>query len=132
MRIAGWILSCLIAVFLVGLSAPGKFMEFEGKDAMFQHLGYSNEVMVPIGVVEIVCTLLFLIPRTSFIGAILLTAYLGGAIATHVRVGDEYYMPIIMGVVIWVALGLRRPEVFALAFGPERPRQLSNLTSPAD
>lgn len=74
-------------------------------------------VMVKIGVVEIAITLLFLVPRAAFIAAILLTAYLGGAVATHVQVNDAFIFPIIICVVYWVALGLRDNRVFALAFG---------------
>lgn len=117
-RIAGWALSGLLAVFLIGLSAPGKFRDFEGKAEMFEHLGYSYDTMKGIGAVEVVVTILFLVPRTSFVGAILLTGYLGGATATHVRVGDPYFMPIIMGVVARIAYGLRRPDVIKAALGP--------------
>lgn len=115
--IIGWVLSGLLAVFLIGLSAPGKFTDFPGKAEMFQHLGWSYDVMKVIGVIEIAVTILFLIPRTSFVGAILVTAYLGGAIATHVRVNDPWFMPVIMGVVLWIALGLRQPGVFREALG---------------
>ena len=115
-RIAGWVLSLLIAAFLIFASALPKFFDWEGKTEMFNHLGYSNDdTMVKIGVVEIVCALLFVIPRTGFLGAVLLTAYLGGATATHVRVGDPFFFPIIIGILAWVALGLRRPDVFSLA-----------------
>ncbi len=116
-KIVGWMLSVLMSAFLILGSASGKFMDFEGKTEMFNHLGYSTEVMFKIGVVEVIVALLYVIPQTGFLGAILLTAYLGGATATHVRVGDPFYFPIIMGVIVWIALGLRRPEVFALAFG---------------
>lgn len=119
-RIVGWVLSYLVAAFLIFASAPGKFVEWEGKAEMFDHLGYSPELMTNIGVVEIAAALLFLVPRTGFLGAVLLTAYLGGATATHVRVGDPFYMPIVMGVVLWLALGLRMPGVFALALGSRR------------
>ncbi|HQX51357.1 MAG TPA: hypothetical protein PLY87_29495 [Planctomycetaceae bacterium] len=54
---------------------------------------------------------------SGIVAAILLTAYLGGATATHVRVGDPFFMPIIMGFVVWIAYGLRQPAVFALATG---------------
>jgi hypothetical protein len=64
-----------------------------------------------------VIAVLFLIPRSGFLGALLLTAHLGGATATHARVGDPIYFPIILGVVMWIAFGLRRPEVFSLAIG---------------
>ena len=116
-RIAGWILSGIVAAFLIGPSAAGKFIEWEGKEEMFKHLGYSAPLIMKIGVLEIVLAVLFLIPRASFVGAILLTGYLGGAVATHVRVGDPYFMPIVMGMAIWIALGLRCPEVLALATG---------------
>lgn len=115
--IAGWTLSLLLAVFLCGLSATGKFTEWDGKAAMMEHLGYSIPVMKWIGMIEIAVTLLFLFPPTAFIGAILVTAYLGGATATHVRVEEAFYMPIVMGILVWVALGLRNPAVFRLAFG---------------
>jgi len=116
-RIAGWVLSGLCAAVLILLSAPGKFTDWEGKEEMFDKLGYSVELMEKIGYVEVAIALLFLIPQTGFLGAILITAYLGGATATHVRVGDPFYFPIIIGVVVWIAYGLRRPEVFRLAVG---------------
>ncbi|MEZ6064961.1 MAG: DoxX family protein [Planctomycetaceae bacterium] len=113
-RLAGWVLSGLLAAMLIVASAGGKFTEWEGKAEAFTKLGWSTEVMLLIGYVEVVVTLLFLIPRTSFLGAILLTAYLGGATATHVRVDDAFYMPIVIGVLVWIALGLRNPVIFAL------------------
>ena len=121
----GWVLSCLLSLFLAGPSAIGKFVDWEGKQQMFDHLGYTTELIAKIGVVEVVIAILFLIPRTAFIAAILISAYLGGAIATHVRVGDPFIMPIIVGVMLWISLGLRRPEVFSLAFG----RKKSSTTS---
>jgi hypothetical protein len=114
--LAGWILSALIALFLIAGSASGKFTEWEGKDDMFVKLGWGKEVMVKIGIVEVAAAILFLIPHTAFIGAILLSAYLGGAVATHVRINDHFFFPIIIGVLVWVALGLRDSRVFANAF----------------
>jgi hypothetical protein len=106
---------------LIGLSASGKFTEWEGKEEMFGKLGWTEDLMFEIGIVEVVITILFLIPRTAFIGAILITAYLGGATAAHLRVGDAFVFPIILGVVIWIALGLRTPDVFKLAIGSSSP-----------
>jgi hypothetical protein len=117
LKVAGWILSVLIALFLIGASAMGKFTSWEGKSEMFAKMGWAENVMVKIGIVEVTIAILFLIPRSSFIAAILLSAYLGGAIATHVRVGDPFLFPIIIGVLTWVALGLREPDVFRLALG---------------
>lgn len=121
-KIIGWILSILIAAMMIFLSAPGKFMDFDGKEEMFAKLGWGIEVMKTIGVIEIAVAILYLIPRTAFIGAVLVTAYLGGAIATHVRVNDQFIMPVIMGVLVWVALGLRDGRIFTTAFAaPPKP-----------
>ncbi len=119
-RISGWVLSVLITVFLILVSATGKFTEWKDKEEMFARFGFTTQKMEAIGVVEVIVALLILIPRLSFIGGILLTAYLGGATVTHVRVDDPYYMPIVMGVLLWIALGLREPEIFRLAFGGPR------------
>ena len=112
---------------MIFLSAPGKFMDFEGKEEMFAKLGWGIEVMKTIGVIEIAVAILYLIPRTAFIGAVLVTAYLGGAIATHVRINDHFIFPVIMGVLVWVALGLpRRPH---LHHGPSPHRRNRSPTS---
>lgn len=116
-RLISWILSGLIGLMLVGPSALGKFVEWEGKAQMLEHMGFTSELLMKIGVLEVILAVLYLIPRTSFLGAILLTGYLGGATVTHVRLGEPFYMPIVIGVVMWVALGLRKPEIFRLAKG---------------
>ena len=116
-RITGWVVSVLVSLFLMGPSAVGKFVEWEGKAEMFEKMGVTSELVFKIGVLEIALALLFLIPRTSFLAAILLTGYLGGAVMTHLRIGEPLYFPIILGVVMWIGLGLRRPEIFALAVG---------------
>lgn len=116
-KLAGWILTGLLALFLAGPSAISKFVEWPGKAEMFDKMGFTTGVMFKIGVLEVIITLLFVIPRTGFLGAILLTGYLGGAIVTHVRIDDPYIMPLIIGVLVWVALALRQPEVLRLAKG---------------
>lgn len=117
-RIAGWVLSVLISAFLIVASASGKFLEWEGKAEMFDQLGWTTDVMFKIGVVEVAIAVLFLIPRAAFLGAILLTAYLGGAVSTHVRVEEPFFIPIVIGILAWIALGLRDQRVFATAFQP--------------
>jgi hypothetical protein len=80
-------------------------------------LGYQETVIVPLGIVLLTCTVLYIIPRTSILGAILLTGYLGGAVATHVRVGEALFsisFPIILGVLIWGGLWLRDYRLRAL------------------
>ncbi|BBO36128.1 DoxX family protein [Lacipirellula parvula] len=121
-KIIGWVLSVLIAAMMIFLSAPGKFMDFEGKEEMFAKMGWGVEIMKTIGVIEIAVAILYLIPRTAFVGAVLVTAYLGGAISTHVRVSDQFIFPVIMGVLVWIALGLRDGRVFTAAFtAPPKP-----------
>ncbi|MEZ6128472.1 MAG: DoxX family protein [Planctomycetaceae bacterium] len=116
-KIAGWILSILLFLFLAVTSAMGKFTDWEGKEQMFEKMGFTTELMFKIGVLEVIIAVLFVIPRTGFLGAILLTGYLGGAVVTHVRVGDAFVFPVLIGVVMWIALGLRQPEIFSLAAG---------------
>jgi len=119
LSISGWTLSILLALFLIFASALGKFTQWEGKAKMFAEMGWSEDVMFKIGVVEVAIAILFLIPRTAFVAAILLAAYLGGATATHVRVDEPFYIPIIIGVMAWIALGLRQPEIFRIALGKD-------------
>ncbi len=118
-RIAGWVLTGLLAAMLMGPSAMSKFIDWEGKSHTFEKLGFTTDLMSKIGIVEVLCAVLFLIPRTGFLGAILLTGYLGGATVTHLRVGEPFAPPVIIGILVWVALGLRRSEIFSLAFAPE-------------
>src|SRR5438105_9190757 len=80
-------------------------------------LGYSENVILPLGVVLLVSTVLYLVPRTSVLGAILLTGYLGGAVATHVQHGDgpfEIVFPVIFGALLWGGLVLRDARLRAL------------------
>ncbi|MDI1475049.1 DoxX family protein [Polyangium sp. y55x31] len=118
LTIAGWVLSGLVALFLGVVSAGGKFIQppppgvLEGA----AHLGLPIEKYPAIGVVEIACVILFLVPRTALVGAILVAAYLGGATAIHVRVGDPWFLPPLVGVIAWVGYGLRRPDIIRTAF----------------
>jgi hypothetical protein len=80
----------------------------------FDRLGYPESVVIGIGITELVCALIFAFPRTAMLGAILLTGYLGGAIATHVRIADPYFGPVIGGVLVWLGLYLRDARVRAL------------------
>ena len=80
------------------------------REGMAKH-GYPEQVAIPIVVAEICCVLLYVIPQTAVLGAILLTAYLGGATATHVRVQEPFFIPIIVAVVVWLGLYLRDPRL---------------------
>ena len=98
---------------------PALFLLVDGVMKLFKppvvveatvNLGYPESTIIPIGVVLIICTVLYLIPATSILGAILLTGYLGGAVATHVRTGESLFsivFPVIFGILIWLGLYLR-------------------------
>lgn len=82
---------------------------------MFVHkFGYTEESLLPIGILELTCVLVYLVPRTTFLGSVLVTAYLGGAVATHVRVSDAFFAPVVLGILVWVGLYLREPRLRAL------------------
>ncbi len=80
----------------------------------FAHYGYPDGAMLRIAIVEIACAIVYAIPRTSVLGAILLTGYLGGATATHVRVGEPFFLPIVVGIVLWSGVYLRDERLRAL------------------
>ena len=81
-------------------------------------IGYSESIIVPLGIVLLVSTVLYLVPQTSVLGAVLLTGYLGGAVATNARIGSPLFshvlFPVYIGVLLWGGLFLRDPRVSAL------------------
>jgi len=110
-------MSGLAALFLL----MDAVMKFAKPDAVLKgtvELGFSESVIVPLGVVLLVSTLLYVFPRTAVLGAILLTGYLGGAVCTHVRVGNPLFshvlFPTYLGVLIWGGLLLRDRRLRAL------------------
>ena len=103
---AGRIISAL-PVLLLCFSAIMKLIQPAGFAEQAAPMGYATNVLFWIGIVELICTVLYVIPQTAVLGAILLAAYLGGATATHVRVGDAFIMPVIVGVLVWAGLYLR-------------------------
>jgi len=122
---AGYIMSALPVLMLL-FSAAMKFANPPPVAEGFKHLGLSESFALGLGVLELGCTLLYVIPRTSVLGAILLTGYLGGAILAHLRVGDPFFGPVIFGVLIWGGLFLRDPRLRALI--PLRRQPASALT----
>jgi hypothetical protein len=121
LRITGWILTALVGLFLISASGVPKFIDWPGKADMMDHLGLPMSQVPVIGVIEIAVTLLYLVPRTAVLGAILLTGLLGGALLTHLRVGDPWFFPLIIGVVAWAGLGLRKPALVRMVFGVTEP-----------
>jgi len=113
MAIAGWIMTALVAVFLLGASAAPKFMHADVAVASLETLGWSPGYLLMLGVMELVFTILYVIPRTSLAGAVLLTGLLGGALASNLRADMPLYshtlFSVYLGVFMWVALWLRDP-----------------------
>ena len=110
---AGRVASALPALFLLIDGGAKLFKPAPVVEATTQ-LGYSESTIVPIGIVLIVCTILYLIPKTSVLGAILVTGFLGGAVATHVRAGTGAFpvvFPVILGGLLWLGLYLRNPSL---------------------
>jgi hypothetical protein len=114
---AGLILSVLPSLMLL-MSGAMKFIRPKGFDEGLADLGWTADKMTAIGVVEIAIVIVYLIPRTAVIGTILITPYMGGAIATHVRVGDLFITQILLAMAVWGGLWLR----------DERLRQLIPIT----
>jgi hypothetical protein len=109
----GRIISALVILFLVADSV-GKVMKFAPYMEGTVRVGYPASLVVPLGIVLLICTVVYAIPITSVLGAILLTGYLGGATATHVRIGQPFWFPVIVGVLLWAALFLREERLRAL------------------
>lgn len=103
---AGWIVSGLVIAMLIFSGAMKLAMPGEvGKE--FIRLGYPEKAALTIGIVELACVVVYAIPATSVLGAILLTGYLGGATATHVRLEEGFAGPVIGGVLVWLGVFLR-------------------------
>ena len=103
---SGRVLSALVVLGLT-FSAVLKLLAPEFILKEFDRLGYHQEHALGVGVLELVCMILYAIPQTSILGAVLLTGYLGGATATHVRIGDNFASPVVFGVLVWLGLYLR-------------------------
>jgi hypothetical protein len=114
---AGRIMSGLPALFLL-MDGVGKLVKPEAVVKGTVELGYPESVLLPLGTTLLVCTILYVIPRTAVLGAILLTGYLGGAIATHVRVEHPFFshvlFPVYVAVLLWGGLWLRDERLRAL------------------
>ena len=103
-----------VVSLLFFFSAAMKFVGgAEVKEGM-AHLGLPESMTIPLGILEAACTVIYLIPATSVLGAILLAGYMGGAICTHWRVGDPFVGQIAIALVIWLAIYLREPRLKAL------------------
>lgn len=110
----GRILSGLVIAFLL-FDAVGKLAKIEPVLKSMEELGIPGSQAVTIGIILLVITILYAIPQSSALGALLLTAYLGGAIAIHLRVGNPLFshtlFPVYIGLLLWIGLALRNPKV---------------------
>src|SRR5437879_7306231 len=103
-RVISW-----IAALLFAMSAVMKLMMHPMVIEGIQHLGLPQSLIRPLGAIELLCVVVYLIPQTSFFGAILFTGYVGGTIITHWRIGEAPIAQIVFGILFWVGLYLRRP-----------------------
>jgi len=103
-----------LPVLMVIMGIAFSFAKPEEAKQGFTNYGYPAQAFQPVLITEVVCTILYLIPQTAVLGAILLTGYLGGATATHVRAGEPWFMPVIVGVVVWLGIFFRDARVRAL------------------
>jgi hypothetical protein len=113
---AGRVLSGLTALFLL-FDAAMKLVKPAPVVKATVDLGYPEGVIVPLGIALLACTVLYVVPRTAVLGAILLTGYLGGAVATHVRVGAGAFpvlFPVVLGVLLWGGLYVRHERLRAV------------------
>jgi DoxX-like family len=114
---AGRVIGVLVVLFLL-FDSLTKVMKLPPAIEGTVKLGYAENLVLGIGFIELICVVLYVIPRTSILGAILLTGYLGGAVATNLRAGNPLFTyilaPVYFGVLIWGALFFRDSQVRAL------------------
>lgn len=118
MKTAGWVLSGLIGLFLVGASAAPKLLGLAVAREPMEVVGWPAKYLVLIGLIELGCMVLFLIPRTALLGAVLTTGLLGGSLAANLRVDNPLFshtlFSIYLGAAVWLALWLRDTKVRAV------------------
>src|SRR3954469_15190342 len=120
-RRGGRIVSGLAAAFLTW-DAVVKVMKLDPVVSAFAEMGWPVDLARAIGVVELACVALYVLPRTSRLGALLLTAYLGGATAAKVRLEDPWFLfSVGFGVLGWVGLWLRDAQLRAIVWAERRP-----------
>lgn len=109
-QITGRILSGIAVLFLL-FDAIGKLLRPTAVIEGTTQLGWPVSVILPLGIIQVICLIAYLIPRTSVLGAVLWTGYLGGAIATHLRIGHPLFshtlFPIYVAALLWAGLWLR-------------------------
>ncbi len=116
-RLAGTLVSAVAALFLL-FDAVGKLLRLDPVVEGTTRLGYPESAVALIGAIELACLVAYVVPRTSVLGAILMTGYLGGAVATHLRLGNPLLthtlFPLYVGLLVWAGLYLREDRLPAL------------------
>jgi hypothetical protein len=102
----GWLVSAPPVLMLL-MSGVMKLVQPDSVVKGSADLGWDESLLLGLGITELLCTIIYVIPQTAVLGAILLTGYLGGAVATHVRIGEQFITPAILGVLVWGGLYLR-------------------------
>ncbi|MGD9636416.1 MAG: DoxX family protein [Pirellulales bacterium] len=110
----GWVLGVVPCLLFV-MSGVMKLLRLKEVVEGMAKSGFPDHLLLGLGIVELTCTILYLIPQTAVLGAILLTGYMGGAIVTHLRLGEPFWLHILIGVALWLGLYLRDPRLRALA-----------------
>lgn len=108
--VLGWLFTALSASVMIA-SAIAKFVQPTGFAEGFAQLGWPIHFAIPLGILELCCAALYLFPRTAVLGAILITGYMGGAVAAHLRVGDPFVVQVLLGAAFWGGLYFRNPRV---------------------
>lgn len=110
---AGYVISALPVLLMLSTGIYGLIQPAAASQGLIRY-GYPEGIAPRISMLEIACVLIYALPQTSVLGAILLTAYLGGATTTHVRVGEPFFFPVIIGLLVWLGLFLRDERLRAL------------------
>lgn len=112
-RIVGWVLT-IAPNLLILFSAVMKLAHPPQLDEGFAHLGIPPSQALGLGILELACVVVYLIPRTAVVGAILMTGYLGGAMEVHVRIGEQVVSHVLILIALWGGVFLREPRLRAL------------------
>ncbi len=114
----GWLLSGLFVLFMLGASVAPKLLGMQVADDTMRQLGWPDGYVLTIGIIELVLVLLYVFPKTSVLGAVLMMALLGGAMATQIRAGSPLFshqlFSTYLGLFMWGGLWLRDPALRAL------------------
>lgn len=118
MKIAGWVLSALIALFMLGASVAPKLLQMDVALEPLAVVGWPAKYMVLIGLIELGCVILFLVPPTALLGGVLFTGLLGAALAANLRVDNPLFshtlFSLYLGLAVWAALWLRDGRIRAI------------------